>query len=61
MTPIFKKDDATCVKNYRPVSVLPSVSKVFERLMQDEMISYIEIFYHHIYVATAKDLAHKQL
>ena len=44
VTPIFKKDDATCVKNYRPVSVLRSVSKVFERLMQDQMISYIEKF-----------------
>ena len=40
VTPIFKKDDVTCVKNYRPVSVLPSVSKVFERLMQGQMISY---------------------
>ena len=27
ITPIFKKDDATLAKNYRPVSVLPCTSK----------------------------------
>ena len=30
VTPIYKKGDAHCVKNYRPVSVLTSISKVFE-------------------------------
>ena len=44
--PIFKVDkrkrkDATDVKNYRPVSVLPSVSKVFERIMQKQMVTFI--------------------
>ena len=29
VTPIFKKDDPTKAKNYRPVSVLPVVSKDF--------------------------------
>ena len=29
ITPISKKDDATSVKNYRPVSVLPVVSKIY--------------------------------
>ncbi len=44
--PIFKTDktkrkDATDVKNYRPVSVLPAVSKVFERVMQKQMVTFI--------------------
>ena len=29
ITPVFKKDDPTKAKNYRPVSVLPGVSKYF--------------------------------
>ena len=42
ITPIFKKDDATLAKNYRPISVLPSVSKVFERLIQKQLLSHID-------------------
>ena len=28
--------------NYRPVSVLPSVSKIFEKLLQHQLVNYIE-------------------
>ena len=31
--PVFKNADPIKAKNYRPVSVLPVVSKVFERMM----------------------------
>ena len=34
MSPIFKKKSKTFVKYYRPVGVLPTVSKIFERIMQ---------------------------
>jgi len=44
VTPIYKKDGATNVKNYRPVSVLPTVSKVFERLMQEQITHYMDKF-----------------
>ena len=42
ITPVFKKDDPTKAKNYRPVSVLPGVSKFFERLMHKEISFYID-------------------
>ena len=42
VTPVFKKDDANLTKNYRPVSVLPIVSKIFERLLQKQTVSYID-------------------
>ena len=42
VTPVFKKDDVNLTKNYRPVSVLPIVSKIFERLLQKQTISYID-------------------
>ena len=33
VTPIFKKKDKHLKENYRPVSILPALSKIFERLM----------------------------
>ena len=45
VTPAFKKDDSTSVKNYRPVSVLPIVSKVFERIMINQINSYMDSFH----------------
>ena len=39
---VFKKCDPTCAKNYRPISVLPTVSKVFERLMHDQITTYVD-------------------
>ena len=46
VAPVFKSDkkqkkDATDTKNYRPVSVLPSVSKLFEGLIHEQLIEYI--------------------
>ena len=44
ITPVFKKDDATSVKNYRPVSVLPVVSKIYERIIQRQIINHIDTY-----------------
>ena len=42
VTPVFKKEDASLLKNYRPVSVLPVVSKIYERIMQKQILEYID-------------------
>ena len=42
ITATHKNGDATRVKNYRPISVLPVVSKVFGRIMQKQIVSYID-------------------
>ena len=42
VTPVLKSGDKTNMRNYRPVSVLPTISKVFERLMQNQIISHID-------------------
>ena len=39
--PVFKKCDPTGAKNYRPISVLPTVSKVLESLMHDQITTYM--------------------
>ena len=41
VTPLHKKEEKTRKKNYRPVSVLPTVSKVFERLLDKQIIDYM--------------------
>ena len=44
VSPVFKKKDKTFVKNYGPVRVLPTVSKIFERIMQKQISDYIGKF-----------------
>ena len=38
--PIYKKDDSSLVSNYRPVSILPSISKVLERLTYNRLYDF---------------------
>ena len=44
ITQVFKKKDPLNKENYRSVSVLPSISKIFERLMQRQINDYISNF-----------------
>ena len=39
VTPIYK-DDKKLIKNYRPISVLPVISKVFETVICDQLNEY---------------------
>ena len=38
--PIFKSGDKSDVGNYRPISVLPIVSKIIERAVHDQLYMY---------------------
>ena len=42
VVPIFKKGSHSVVQNYRPISVLPSISKILERLVYNRLISFCE-------------------
>ena len=44
ITPAFKKKNPTLAENYRPVSVLPTVSKVFEQIIQKQLSTHTERF-----------------
>ena len=44
ITPVFEKLDPSDKANYRSVRVLPSVSKLFEKIMYDQLYEYIENF-----------------
>ena len=43
-TPIHKRGGTTITDNYRSVTILPSVSKIFERDMEEQILSYMEKF-----------------
>ena len=44
--PQFKNDDNMKRENYRPVSVLTAFSKIYESLLNDQLIKYFyELFY----------------
>ena len=43
-TPIYKEVDLFDKRNYRPVSILPLLLKVYERVIYEQASSYFEPF-----------------
>jgi len=41
--PIHKKDNQSIFGNYRPISILPSISKIFEKVMHHQIDTYFRI------------------
>ena len=52
--PIFKKDDPLSKKNYRPVSILPVISKIYEKVMSVQLSEYFDNIFHDFYVLLGK-------
>ena len=52
VTPVYKFDDKSKVTNYSPISVLPCLSKILEKLIKARLISFFEkhqVLYSHQY------------
>ena len=41
VTPVHKKDDKQLTKNYRPISLLPICTKLFERILFNNIYNYL--------------------
>ena len=44
--PIFKKGDPENLGNYRPISVLPLFSKIFEGVLKERLLNYLKALRH---------------
>ena len=40
LSPVYKKKDNSIVDNYRPVSILTTISKLYESVMNDQLVDY---------------------
>ena len=52
--PVFKKLDPTDKTNFRPVSLLPLLSKVLEKIMYDQFNEYVETFLNKLFCGFRK-------
>jgi hypothetical protein len=46
VVPCYKKSNALDKSNYRPVSILPVISKFFERAINDQLVFYFSKIFH---------------
>ena len=42
LIPLLKSGDKSCPTNYRPIAILPCVSKVLEKIVQKQLTSYLK-------------------
>ena len=40
--PLYKKGDSSLLVNYRPISLLPSISNIFEKIIHDQLYKYFD-------------------
>lgn len=44
VTPIFKSGDENSCDNYRPISIISPIAKIFEKVLQKRVVSYFDKF-----------------
>ena len=42
VVPVYKKDDNTNLSNYRPISLLPFMSKILGKVILEQLFTYLE-------------------
>ena len=46
VSPLFKKNNSLDKGNYIPVSVLPCISKIYERAIHDQLMNFLDKHFH---------------
>jgi hypothetical protein len=46
VSPLFKKNNSLDKSNYRPISVLPMISKFYERAIFDQLMEFLNNHYY---------------
>ena len=62
--PIYKDDDPAVFNHYRPISILPVISKVLEKLVYQKLVKHLDennIIYTHQYGFRKKHSTHMAL
>ena len=47
--PLYKAKDQTILSNYRPIALLPSISKIFEYVLLEQITNYFLYIFRKIY------------
>ena len=55
VTPLSEKNNSTEKERYRPISVLASASKLFERVLQKQIHAYMKTYNPHCYLGLERD------
>ncbi len=56
VTPVYKKDDQTQFTNYRPISLLPVISKIFQRINYNQVYNFFITEKFFMQVSTVSEL-----
>ena len=54
VSPIFKKNDPLDKENYRPVGILPLLSKVYEKSLYNQLSNHVENIFNVILLKRAQ-------
>ena len=46
ISPVYKKKDSLNKDNYRSINLLPIISKIFERVINDQLCTHMKSFFH---------------
>jgi hypothetical protein len=41
--PLYKKGEKSCISNYRPITLLPAFSKIFEKVMYKRVSNFLNL------------------
>ena len=60
ITTVFKKRSKNQKENYRPVSILPTISKIFENILNKQLSIYFENIYFFNFNVVLEGLEEKE-